>query len=212
MTKADRPVRLAGVPIAPPSHVCVFYDSEADELASLMPFIRDGFDSGDKSFHIIDEERRERYLERLGAAGIDTVASRKSGQLEVRGWQDAHLRPGWFDQFAMLRLVNEVLSRAQAEGYGHTRWVANMGWALSGQPGVRDLVEYCARLNDVVPRFSATILCTYDLSRFTATQVVGVLRSHPHALMGGVLHTNPFYVEPAQLIDELKAARVVAAV
>jgi hypothetical protein len=30
--------------------------------------------------------------------GIDIPKVEQSGQLEVRGWEDAHLRQGWFDQ------------------------------------------------------------------------------------------------------------------
>src|SRR5579864_2903055 len=194
----ERSIHLAGTTITPPCHACAFFNSQDEELDVLLPFIREGFDHGDKSFHIIDERRRGEYLGRLAEAGVDPAAE-ATGQLEVRGWEHAHLRPGWFDQHAMLDLVEEVLATAQQQGYRHTRWVANMAWALEDKPGVQDLVEYCARLNQVVPRFQATIICTYDLARFTAAQVVDVLRSHPLAVIGGIVQENPFFVPPEQL-------------
>ncbi len=173
----------------------------------LLPFIRQGFEQGDKSFHIIDERRRGEYLDRLAGIGTDVSGAEKSGQLEVRGWENAHLKPGWFDQHAMLSLVEEVLLGAEKQGFSHTRWVANMGWALEDKPGVGDLVEYCARLNHVVPRYNATIICTYDLARFTAAQMVDVLRSHPLAVIGGIVQENPFYLPPDSLIEELRASK-----
>jgi hypothetical protein len=200
----DRRIRLAGVTMTPPAHACAFFNSKEEEYEVLLPFIKEGFEQGDKSFHIIDETRRSEYCDKLAAAGVEAKPYADGGPLEVRGWETAHLAPGWFDQHAMLKLVEGVLTKARAEGYDHTRWVANMAWALTGQRGVEDLVEYCARLNEVVPRFNATIICTYDLNRFSASQVVDVLRSHPLAVIGGIVQENPFFVTPDQLIEELR--------
>lgn len=203
-TAATLPIRLAGSTITPPCHACAFFHSRDEEFEVLLPFIKDGLDQGEKSFHIIDERRRGEYLGRLSTIGGGPDAE-GTGQLEVRGWENAHLRPGWFDQHAMLALVEEVLDTAREQGYKHTRWVANMGWALEAKPGVQDLVEYCARLNQVVPKYQATVICTYDLAQFTAAQVVDVLRSHPLAVIGGIVQENPFFVAPDQLVKELQA-------
>jgi KaiC/GvpD/RAD55 family RecA-like ATPase len=200
---SNQSVRLAGSTIQPPCHACAFFHSERDEDNVLLPFIKEGFERGDKSFHIIDERRRQAYMNRLAMIGIDASAE-VTGQLEIRGWENAHLRPGWFDQHAMLALVEEVLTEAEQKGYAHTRWIANMGWALEDKPGVKYLVEYCARLNQVVPKYRATVLCVYDLARFSAAQVVDVLRSHPMAIIGGTVQHNPFFVPPDQLIRELE--------
>ena len=145
-------------------------------------------------------------MNRLRANGIESSAE-TTGQLEVRGWENAHLRAGWFDQHAMIALVEEVLSDAKEKGYAHTRWIADMAWALEKRPGVEHLAEYCARLNYVVPKYYATVICTYDLARFTAAQVIHVLRSHPLAVIGGIVQQNPFFVPPDQLIQEFQEPR-----
>jgi hypothetical protein len=186
-------------------HVCILYHSVDEEFRVLSPFIHEGFQKGDKAFHIVDRRHRPDHLRRLhDDLGIDVAATEQSGQLEVRGWEEAHLRPGWFDQHAMLALVEEVLSDSKSRGFPFTRWVANMGWALGGHRGVEDLVEYCTRLNEVTPKHEATIVCTYDLARFSATSVIDVLRSHPVAVIGGIVHENPFYVPPDELLRELR--------
>jgi hypothetical protein len=196
--------RLAGSILDRHRHVCVFYHNSDEEYHLLRPFIAEGFHRGDKGFHVIDERRRQDHLRRLEEFGIDVAATEKTGQLEIRGWENAHLRPGWFDQHAMLVLVEEVLTGAKRQGFPFTRWVANMGWALEDRPGVHDLFEYCIRLNYVVPKHEATVVCTYDLTRFSAAQVVDVLRSHPVALIGGIVQENPYYVPPEELLEELR--------
>jgi MEDS: MEthanogen/methylotroph, DcmR Sensory domain len=205
MAEVEKTGRLAGSGLDRYRHVCVLYHSMDEEFRVLQPFIKDGFQKGDKAFHIIDERHRTEHLRRLrDDLGIDVAATEQIGQLEVRGWEQAHLRPGWFDQHAMLALVEEVLTDTRRRGFPFTRWVANMGWALGGHKGVEDLVEYCTRLNEVTPRHEATIICTYDLAQFSATSVIDVLRSHPVAVIGGMVHENPFYIPPDELLRELR--------
>jgi len=205
MTVQQVPVRPAGSGLDRFRHVCVLYHSLDEEFQVLRPFIKEGFQKGDKAFHIIDRRHRPGHLRRLhDDLGVDVAATEQTGQLEVRGWEEAHLRPGWFDQHAMLSLVEEVLTDTKRRGFPFTRWVANMGWALGPHRGVEDLVEYCTRLNEVTPKHEATIVCTYDLAQFSATSVIDVLRSHPVAIIGGIVHENPFYVPPAELLRELR--------
>jgi hypothetical protein len=185
-------------------HICVLYHSMDEEYGVLRPFIGEGFRKGDKAFHIIEGRHRPDHRRRLEELGIDVEATERSGQLEVRSWEEAHLRPGWFDQHAMLGLAEEVLTDSKSRGFPFTRWVANMGWALGGHRGVEDLVEYCTRLNAVTSRHEATIVCTYDLARFSASSVIDVLRSHPVAVIGGIVHENPFFVPPDELLRELR--------
>ena len=158
MTEPAGTVGLGEAALKRARHICVFYNSQDEEYRVLMPFIREGFHQGDKTFHIIDSRHMPFHLQRLQEAGIDVEAGAESGQLEVRGWENAHFRPGHFDQHAMLALVEEVLTEARDRGFPATRWVANMGWALEDRPGVKDALEYCSRLNYVVPRYDATIV------------------------------------------------------
>ncbi len=173
MTDTMQSGRLAGSGLDRYRHVCVLYHSMDEEFQVLRPFIKDGFHKGDKAFHIIDERQRTDHLRRLhDDLGIDVAATEQTGQLEVRGWEQAHLRPGWFDQHAMLALAEDVLTDSKRRGFPFTRWVANMGWALGGHKGVEDLVEYCTRLNAVTDRHEATIVCTYDLAQFSGCKSI----------------------------------------
>jgi hypothetical protein len=199
-------IHLAGSTIQPPCHACAFFHGENEWYEVLLPFIKEGVDQGDKGVHIIDERRREEHINRLRAGGIES-SSETTGQLEIRCWQETQLRSGWFDQHAMLSLVEEALRDTKEKGYPHTRWIADKAWALEERPGVGLLAEFCARLNHVVPKYRATVICTYDLTQLSAAQVVDVLRSHPFALIGGALQENPFFTSPDQLIREFQETR-----
>jgi hypothetical protein len=156
MAKAGA-VHLAGSVLDRKRHVCAFFHSKDEEYRVLMPFILEGFQHGDKAFHIVDPRHRDAHMQRLQQAGIDTEAAQARGDLEVRRWEEAYLRGGHFDQNAMLALIEEVLNAGTTAGFPLTRLVANMEWALEDRPGVEDIVEYETRLNYVLPKYDDAV-------------------------------------------------------
>lgn len=154
---ADKQVRLAGKVLDRSRHVCAFFNSKDEEYRVLLPFIKEGFEQGDKAFHIVDPAHRPDHLLRLDQEGIDVATAQRKGQLEVMRWEDAYLRDGHFDQDRMLVLIEEVLNAGEAQGFPLTRLVANMEWALEDRPGVDDIVEYEARLNYVLPKYDDAV-------------------------------------------------------
>jgi hypothetical protein len=202
-------VQFAGGSLGGQRHICAFFNSIDEEHRVLRSFIKDGFDRGDKAFHLVDPEQREEHLRRLAEAGINVHQAIDTGQLEVRRWQDAYVRGDHFDQNAMLALIEEVLQSADTAGYPLTRLVAHMEWALLDKPGVDNLVEYETRLNYVLPKYDDPVICTYDLSKFPASMVMDIMRTHPVVIIGGILQENPFFVPPDQFLLELRERRSV---
>jgi hypothetical protein len=209
MRTNDHSVQFAGDTLGRHRHICAFFNSIDEQHRVLRSFIKDGFDRGEKAFHIVEPERREDHLKRLAEAGIDVERAIGSGQLEVRLWQDAQLRGDRFDQDAMVTLVEEVLQSGTAAGYPLTRFLTHMEWALLDKPGVDDLLEMEARFNYVALKYDDPVICTYDLSKFSASVVIDAMRTHPVVLIGGVLQENPFFVPPDQFLLEIWERRSV---
>jgi hypothetical protein len=201
------PVRCAGGILGQRRHICAFFNSVDEEHRVLRSFIREGFERGDKAFHLVDPDLWEDHLRRLAEAGIDVGQAMGTGQLELRRWQDAYLRSDRFDQDAMLALLEEVLQSGAASGYPLTRLVAHMEWALLDKPGVDDLLEYETRINYVLPGYDDPVICTYDLSKFSAGVVMDIMRTHPVVIIGEVLQENPFFVPPDQFLLEIRERR-----
>jgi len=204
---SNRKVNLAGREIGCSCHACAFFHTEDQFYKVLLPFIREGFTAGDRAVHIVDPAKRERHLHALTSAGIDAAATQDTRQLEVRRWEEAYLREGHFDQDAMLALIQEVLEDGRRREFPMTRLVANMEWALEDRPGVSDIVEYESRLNYVLPQYDDTVVCTYDLGKFSASSVMDILRTHPMVIVGEVMQENPFYTPPDKLLPELESRR-----
>lgn len=197
------PVHLAGSVLSRSCHVCAFFHSKEEEYRVLLPFIKEGFDQGDRAFHVVDPNHRAQHLRRLERDGIDVAAAETKGQLEVRRWQEAYIEGGHFDQYRMIETIKEALDPVKKPPGRLTRLVANMEWALEDLPGVNDIVEYETRLNFVLPEYQDPVICTYDLSRFDASVVIDIMRTHPMTIIGCVLQENPFYVPPGEMLREL---------
>jgi hypothetical protein len=200
-------VRCAGGILGQHRHICAFFNGLDEQHRVLGSFIKEGFEKGDKAFHLVDPELREDHLRWLAEAGVEVGKRMGTGQLELRRWQDAYLRNDRFDQDAMLALLEEGLQSGAASGYPLTRLVAHMEWALLDKPGVDDLLEYETRINYVLPKYDDPVICTYDLSKFGAGVVMDIMRTHPVVIIGGVLQENPFFVPPDQFLLEIRERR-----
>jgi hypothetical protein len=199
-------MRLAGAKLEDHRHICAFFNSRDEEYNLLLPFIKEGIERGEKAFHIVDPKLQQDHRQRLEDAGIDTSDLEQKKQLEIRVWENAYLRSnGCFDQHDMLALIDEVLRGGKQEGFPLTRLVAHMEWSLQDRPGVKDIVEYESRLNNILTRHADPVICVYDLAQFSAGAIIDILRIHPMVIIGGILHENPFYVPPEEFINELHA-------
>jgi hypothetical protein len=200
-------VRITPDALGQNRHICALFNSMDEHYSVLRSFITDGLAQGHRAFHLIDPERREDHLRRLTDAGIDVAEAIDSGQLEVRPWQDGPLHADRFDQDLWFEGFEQVLRAGPASGYAPTRFLAQMEWALADLPGIEDMIEFETRVNYVVPKYEDVVICSYDLSKFGARTAVYALRTHPVVIVGGLLQENPFYVDPGQLLLELREQR-----
>ncbi len=187
-------------------HVCAFFTSEDEEYRVLLPFITGGFERGHKAIHIVSPARREDHVRRLRAAGIDSVAAQRNGQLELRTSTETYLRDGLFDKDRMVTAFEE-LANESAKGFPLSRVVCHMDWASGHRAHLDALVEFESRVNDVWARREDIVICVYDLAKFGGGTVVDMVRTHPLVIIGGILQHNPFFVPPDEFLREARARR-----
>ena len=199
---------LSGAELRRFGHVCAFFHNREEEYRVLLPLAKEGFERGEKVFHIVDPEHLPERMRRLNEVGVSPSAARRPDQIEVRVWEQAHLRGGCFVQEAMMALLEEVLAGAKADGFGRTRLWSNQEWALGDRPGVQDLLEYETRVNYFLPKYDDLVVCTFDLNKFGGGVVLDILRTHPMVIIGGILQENPFFVPPDEFLRELREREV----
>ena len=204
----DRPpIALAGSHLRDTRHVCAFFRSDDEEYQVLLPFIQDGLDCGDRVVNVLNPDGRDAHLRRLAAAGIDTAAAEARGQLELCSNTDTYLPDGRFDQDRMLEVFERIAIGGAARGFPRNRIVCWMDWAASGRTLMDDVIEFESRVNDVWRRHDDVVICTYRLQQLSGDAAIDVMRTHPVAIIGGVLQRNPYFVPPEQFAPDLRERR-----
>src|SRR5262249_31666577 len=204
MATNERSVELAGVDLAGRNHVCAFFNNMDEEHRVLGSFYKGGFDRGEKATHIVDSENREAYLKRLTDAGMNVQELIDTGRLEVLPWADMYVRGCRFDQDAMLASVENLIQSRPTSLVGN-----HLDWLFLDKPAINNLVEYEARLNHVLSKYNdpVILICNYDLSKFSASVAMDIMRTHPLVIIGGLLRENPFFVPPDQFLEEMHQRR-----
>ncbi len=207
MKNVPAPISLAGSQLAETRHVCAFFNNDEEEYRVLLPFIRNGLQSGDKAVHVLNPEQRQDHLQRLAAAGIDSTAAQQRGQLEVLTNTEVYLPDGRFDQDRMLRVFEQLASGNAKGGFPLSRICCRMDWAVQDRSHVDDVIEFESRVNDVWRRHDDAVICTYHLGQFGGDAVIDIMRTHPMVIVGGILRHNPFFMPPDEFLREFRQRR-----
>jgi hypothetical protein len=189
---------LAQAQFGPHFHACAFVMGPDEEREVIDPFLVEGMARGHKAVYIVDPKERARHEARLRASAPSADV------LEVTTWDEAHLKGGSFDQDRMMKGLDEMMREHAAGGRPPMRVVGQMGWIASNPPGIDQLVEYEATVNEVLNRGKTPTVCVYDARRLTGGMMMDLLRAHPLTVMNGKLHENPFYTPPAEMLRELR--------
>jgi len=145
-------------------HVCGFFHSKEEEYRVLLPFIKEGFDKGERVCLTVDPARRDEQLRQLGEVGIDVVGAEARGQLVVLDWSQTYLHGGYFDQDRMMSQYASVRAEGRSQGFPRSRFVADMNWALD--TGTLDKLAEYEVVSNFAPLNGDVAICTYQLPRW----------------------------------------------
>ncbi len=185
-------------------HACALVMGPDEEREVIEPFFVEGMKRGQKAMYIVDPSKRDETDSRLRASAPS------DDSLEVTTWNDAHLKGGSFDPDRMMRDLDELMRDHAATGRPPMRLVGQMGWIFSNPPGIEQLVEYEATVNETLNRGRTPTVCVYDARRLGGAMLMDLLRAHPLTVINGVLHENPFYTPADELLRELRRRRTMS--
>jgi hypothetical protein len=200
---ADIRHEVLGLQLGAGDHICGFYrrPSERDDI--LIPFLSEGLKAGDKCTCVVDSCTPDDVLAKLSEQ-IEVEPYLSVSQLEVLDSYGTYLADGGFLPERMLRFWEAKARQSpQADGPGFARNIGDMSWAHRNRPGVGELIGYESELNRIMSNFPQVNLCLYDLTRCSGDLIMDVLKTHPKALLGGMVIDNPYYLDP----DEFLASR-----
>ncbi|MDP9279883.1 MAG: MEDS domain-containing protein [Gemmatimonadota bacterium] len=163
------------------THFCLFYDTKAALLDTVVPYCKAGLESGEFCLWVVAPPLTvPEALHALRQAVPDFDSYFIGGSIEIVGAHDWYLQDGAFDLARVIAGWNEKLARASAKGYagmrvtGDTAWLERKDW--------KDFCEYEESLNVAIARQRLAVLCTYPLAACGAGEILDVVKTHQFAV------------------------------
>lgn len=199
-----RPVTVCGRNLAGSAHICAFFDSEQQEHDCIAPYFAEGLAQGEQVVSIRDAGRCAEHVEQLAARVPQPLRPYiYSDQLRVVAAEETYLQKGAFESERMYRMLRDMLEGAKSGPFGRVRTCGNMSWALRNMPGTDELMHYESRVNRLTREYDCTLMCSYDVNKFSGRAVMDVLATHPMVVMGDRVYENPYYVHPDEFLESL---------
>ncbi|MEJ6022022.1 MEDS domain-containing protein [Ramlibacter sp. PS4R-6] len=207
MRDRTRNINLCGESLQGLQHVCAFFDSREEQYEVLNPYFSEGLETGDEVVTIVESAFHEEHVRRMSQGGVHVGKGLESGQLKVVASEASYIKDKVFVADRMYAMLEEVLCNATNGPYGSVRTMGDMEWALKNLPGTDELMMYEARVNLLASHHDCTLLCAYDVNRFSGRVIADVLATHSHVIINGKVHTNPYYVDPVTYLSKLALRR-----
>jgi PAS domain S-box-containing protein len=163
------------------THFCLFYETRADLLETLVSYCRAGLENQEFCLWVVAEPlTAEDARDALKRAVPDLDQYLADHSIEIVAARDWYLQGGTFDLNRVIAGWNEKLTRASDRGYagvrvtGDTAWLEKKDW--------KDFCEYEDSLNQAVANQRLAVLCTYPLAACGAAEILDVVRTHQFAV------------------------------
>lgn len=178
-------------------HIAGLYETEAERDEILLGYLHTGDEAGDLQLYCPVERTPEQFVVDYDQACPCCAGhTGDSNRFIISSAKALYYPDGTFSPWAMDKGLDTFYSRSQAQGKRNIRATAEMVWALEAIPGIEHLMAYESRLNYFIPGKPWISICLYNVTKFSGSTIMDVLRTHPYTISGGVITENPFFQDP----------------
>ena len=183
-------------------HLCLIYESAAEQTAALVPYFKAGLAAGERCLFVGHGTSCRRLERSLEEAGVNSRAEHDRGALVCLTQRESWLPGGRFDPGALMDLLRQAEQQALDDGFTGLRATWNMAWVLDGAAGSDRLMEYEAHLNRFLAGSRTCALCRYSREASSADELQQALHTHPLAVLGEQICANAFYEPPDMVLGD----------
>lgn len=183
-------------------HKCLIYDGHpSEQLPVVIPFLLDGLQNHWRCLYTGSPEMVRMVDRALSSHGVDTAKQAKRGRL-ILSSDRSHLAAGSFEPRIMIDGLSAMVDSAVKDGFEGLCATGDMLWELGTSKNFDRLLEYEARLEQVVREKPLRGICQYQRDIIPAQAVRDALATHRSTFIGDVLnHDNLFYIPPELLLE-----------
>jgi PAS domain S-box-containing protein len=164
------------------THLCQFYETGRDLTDVLVPYFKAGLKSNEFCLWVtsspLSKAEAEKALKKA-IPGFDRYV--KKGQIEIIPHTKWYLKDDGFRLKRVLKGWVDKLEKALARGYEGMRVEGNLAWL--GRKDWKNFIEYEEEINKVIGNLRMIAVCSYNLGKCSASDVIEVVNNHHFALI-----------------------------
>jgi len=177
-------------------HMCYIYNDEEERQEVMARYIESGLAEDEYVFYLVDNMTPEAMRSHLLEKGIQLPPDADERRFKIFQATEGYCPEGVFSPDTMLHKLGDIYQRSIAGGFAGCRGMGEMTWALRDIPGSERLIEYEARINQVVRTNPLNAICQYNANLFDGATIFKVLNVHPMMVVRGQVVKNPYYMPP----------------
>ena len=185
------------------THMCLIYNNEEERREIISNYLDGGIATGEKVTYFADEMSPDQVKEWLADMGVQPPDNEVSDSFNVVTADSTYLPDGKFDPEKMLRNLRDFYTSAVEQNFASCRVSGEMSWALQDKPGTERLMEYEAKVNDVLVEYPVTAICQYDANKFDGATLFECLKVHPYMIVKGQIVRNPYYMSTDEYLKTI---------
>ncbi|MGC2422910.1 MAG: MEDS domain-containing protein [Nitrospirota bacterium] len=170
-------------------HISLIYNNPEERFAAVVPFLRIGLERGERCLCIATESDYEIVMAALADSGIDIADVLARGALVITTQKEFHHTDGPVDAGRLVGLYYQAVTDAKDAGFNTLRVCADV-CCIPEACSEADLVGFEAGINDLIKSSDITVLCLYDLNRYSPQIIREIIRTHPKLIFGGMVCNN----------------------
>ncbi len=178
-------------------HMCGLYETEEERDEIIFGFLHEGDSKNELQLYCpverTTEDFKEKYAQNYPACKDHVHDHTK---FDLFSAKDLYYPNGVFSPVSMDEGLGAFYKQSQSVKKTNIRATAEMVWALEAISGVEHLMAYESRLNYFIPGKPWISICLYNLTKFSGSQIMNVLQTHPYTISGGAITQNPYFQDP----------------
>ncbi len=184
-------------------HIAGLYESDEERDEIIFGFFRQGYKEKDLQLYAASERSPETFKKQFTHACRECKKHiDNSNHFQLKTAKELYYPEGTFSPLKMDESLGSFYKKSQQNEKRNIRATAEMAWALEAIPGVEHLMAYESRLNYFIPGKPWISICLYNVNKFDGKTIMGVLRTHPFTISGGIITQNPYYQDPDKWLAE----------
>ncbi len=187
-------------------HIALLYERQSEQLASVVPFVRQGLERGERVMYITGDVPQAQLVDALEAGGVDVEGALASGALSFDSPEETYLRNETFEPEEMVEFFASAIDAATDE-YAGLRVAAETAWLCDDRIDLESFLVYESLVNDLFEDEDCIGLCQYDRTAIEADVLTTLVQTHPHLIYEGTLCHNVYYTPPDEVFGPDRPTR-----